>query len=161
MCNHLNLQIEPKWEEISTLHRRVSAFLRERRVAHDLVDAAAMMACELSENAVKYGAYRRAADRFSVDVRLTPGEITVEVRNPIGKSGDTNLTRLDRTIQWIRGFQDPFEAFLQRLKEISWESLNTNESRLGLVRIAYEGQALLDFYVNEDDTLAVSAIRRI
>ncbi len=160
MEDRLSVQIAPRWNEISGVRERIAAFLRGHGLSADIVDAGAMMACELSENAVKYGSFQGADPGVGIDVRLGPSDITIEVRNPIGKSDDENLARLDRTIQWIRGFQDPFEAYLQRLKEISWQSPETSESRLGLVRIAYEGQAILDFYVNEHDTLAVCAIRR-
>ena len=64
-------------------------------------------------------------------------------------------------VQWIRGFQDPFEAYLERLKEVSSQSLDHEESGLGLVRIAYEGQSVLDFFVTENHVLAVSAVHHV
>lgn len=160
MAPRLALDIQPRWEEIADVRRRTSAFLKDQQIARDVVDAVAMVACELTENATKYGAFRDGA-AISVSVTVQPQAITVEVTNPITHTERENLNRLDRMIQWIRGFQDPFEAYLQRLKELSTEGLDSTESRLGLVRIAYEGQAVLDFYVNEHDVLAVSAIRRM
>jgi len=73
---------------------------------------------------------------------------------------DENLRRLDETIQWIRGYQSPFEAYVEKLKEVSTGE-NQGESGLGLVRIAYEGQSILDFYVDEQNMLAMSAVYRL
>jgi hypothetical protein len=61
-------------------------------------------------------------------------------------------------VQWIRGHQNPFEAYMTRLQEVSGQALDHPESGLGLVRIAYEGQALRDFFVDDQNILAVSAV---
>lgn len=157
----LALQLEPRWEELPRLRQRVSDFLSQNGLAAAEVDAVTMVVCELSENATKYGAFEPLAERIDVRVTLERTLVTIEVSQPVDIHDSKNLMTLDRMVQWIRGFQDPFEAYLQRLKEISTEDPNSTESRLGLVRIAYEGQSVLDFYVNEENILAVSAIRRL
>lgn len=159
MTPRLALNIRPRWEEIADVRRETARFLNGLQLARDTIDAVAMVACELTENATKYGAFPEKQS-IGISVAVGSGHITVEVTNPINKTDRDNLQRLDRMIQWIRGYQDPFEAYLQRLKDLSSEGLDSKESRLGLVRIAYEGQSILDFYVNEHDVLAVSAIRR-
>jgi hypothetical protein len=63
-------------------------------------------------------------------------------------------------IQWIRGFQDPFEAYVERMKIVSAQPYSNGESGLGLTRIAYEGRSVIDFYVDEGNVLAVSAVYR-
>ena len=158
----LSLEVPPRWEEVAGVRRRTAQFLEEAGLPRDVVDALSMVACELTENATKYGAYAgRPAEPIRVRVSVTPGDAMVEVSNPVHPGADENFTQLDRMLQWIRGYQDPFEAYLQRLKELSVEDLESPVSRLGLVRIAYEGQSVLDFYVNEDNVLAISAIRRL
>ena len=69
-----------------------------------------------------------------------------------------HLRKLDKTLQWIRGFQDPFQAYVQRIRKISRKPLDDEFSGLGLTRIAYEGQAILDFFLTEGNQLNVSAI---
>jgi hypothetical protein len=160
MEDRFKVEIAPRWEEIAVVRAAAAEYLRRREVSPEVVDATAMVACELTENGVKYGTFENLMDRVEVELRLSQSDVTVEVRNPVGSADNANLARLDQTIQWIRGYQDPFEAYLQRLKEISWQDVQSTESRLGLVRIAYEGQSVLDFFVNERDVLAVSAIRR-
>jgi hypothetical protein len=158
----LSLEIAPRWEEVSGVRRATARFLGEVGLSRDVVDAVAMVACELTENATKYGCFNdESQPQIAVRVAVGGGDVMVEVRNPVGPAADENLNQLDRMVQWIRGYQDPFEAYLQRLKELSVEGLESTVSRLGLVRIAYEGQSILDFYVNEENVLAVSAIRRL
>jgi len=96
-----------------------------------------------------------------VRVWIANGTVSVLVSNPIGQYTRTYLSELDRTIQWVRGFQAPFEAYIARMKAISREPLDNVKSGLGLVRITYEGQAILDFYLDENDTLSVSAVSNL
>jgi hypothetical protein len=163
MSAEISMQLSPRWEEVARVRRNTTTFLKDLSVPRDVVEAVSMVACELTENATKYGAQARTPQEAKIDVRVAVagGQVTVEVSNPIHPTDRANLTRLDRMVQWIRGYQDPFEAYLQRLREISGDGLESHESRLGLVRIAYEGQSVLDFYVDENDVLAVSAMRRL
>src|SRR4051794_26694904 len=126
----LDLELRPKWEELPEARKRIAQFLKTHALSGDDVDAAAMVGCELSENAIKYGTIRDEGDRIRVTLSVSPTEITIEVRNRIGKKDEENLVRLDRMVQWIRGYHDPFEAYLQRLKELSSQSLESTESRL-------------------------------
>jgi hypothetical protein len=88
---------------------------------------------------------------------VAPAEVTIEVQNRVA-ADDVQLRRFDRAIQWLRGFQDPFEAYVERLKLVSAESYRGGQSGLGLARIAYEARCLVDFWVDERGTLAVSAV---
>lgn len=160
MSTAMELAVRPDWNAFDSLRDRAAGFLRERDVDPDTTNSVAMVLGELIENAAKYGVYRRNHDTIFVSLTLNPATITIEVCNPLGPRELTHVTRLDRMIQWIRGFQDPFEAYLERLKEVSAQSLNNTESGLGLVRIAYEGQSVLDFVVKDQNTLAVSAVHR-
>lgn len=160
MNSTLELSVRPRWEEIDTAREEAVGFLRQQELGEAVVNAAGMIVCELAENATKYGAFDQPHQRIHISVRRRGTTLTIEVRSPIDAGDDENLRRLDRTVQWIRGFQNPFEAYLERLKEVSGQSLESRESGLGLVRIAYEGQSALDFFLDEHDVLAVSAVQR-
>ena len=97
---------------------------------------------------------RLAVAKIALDENL----ITVEVLHPVEKGDYRNLKKLDSSIQWIRGFQNPFEAYIEKLQMVSKKPLDDEESGLGLARIAYEGQSILDFFLNEDNQLSVSAV---
>jgi hypothetical protein len=116
-----------------------------------------MVVQELLENAVKYGAFRPGRNSIRLGVTSRSDTLTVEVRTPL-EPDSSQLERLDRMVQWIRGFQSPFEAYVERLKEVASRSYATGESGLGLVRVAYEGQCILDFYTDDSNVLSMSAV---
>jgi len=153
----MDLYVKPKWEESDMVREKCHDFLKAHGISHDIAYALSMTACELFENAVKYGDFRSADETIRVTVEVSRNDIIIEVKNPVGEISE-DLQYLDNTIQWIRGYQNPFQTYVERLKEISEKKLKEGESGLGLVRIAYEGQAILDFYVDENNVLAVSAV---
>ena len=154
----LKLDIEPDWNEVDAVRERSATFLREHGLATEAIDALSMVACELTENAVKYGRFDGRAEKIGVTVQVAQRSVTVEVKSPVADADDEAVAKLDYMIQWIRGYQDPFEAYIERLKEVSAQQMTSSESGLGLVRIAYEGHSILDFYVDDQNILAVSAV---
>lgn len=119
-----------------------------------------MITCELVENSIKYGDFRK---NKTVDlyIKILQKKISIIVKNPIGEKSKKYLHELDKTIQRVRGFQDPYEAYVERMREISMEALDNKKSGLGIVRISYEGHAIIDFFINEDKILNVSAVSAI
>jgi len=154
----LALRIDPEWDAIKAAWDPCRAMLSRVGFDDDATYQLAMVAQELLENAVKYGAFR-PGERISLDVRAGPDDVTLEVKSRVGVD-DANLRRFDQMIQWIRGFQDPFEAYVERMKTVSAQPYSHGESGLGLTRIAYEGRCVIDFYVDDESTLAVSAVYR-
>jgi hypothetical protein len=160
MKNSLEMQLKPEWDEIENVRNEANVFLSSFGCGDDAIHAISMVSSELVENAVKYGSYDVPGLAIHYSLEVDSGAIVVEVRSPLGKTSDENLRRLDETVQWIRGYQSPFEAYVEKLKEVSTGE-NQGESGLGLVRIAYEGQSILDFYVDEQNMLAMSAVYRM
>ena len=156
----LQLSIRPQWDELEHAREQAVTFLRGHEFGEATVNAAEMVVCELIENATKYGSFRESAEPLSIAITVHGSTVTIEVRSPVSSADDEHLARLDRAVQWIRGFQNPFEAYLERLREVSAQSLESRESGLGLVRIAYEGQSILDFFLIDQNVLAVSAVHR-
>ena len=152
------LTLKAEWEEIENARNVGDQFLRQACVSADKVQAVTMVLSELIENAVKYGCYSHPEDKITAKIRMDESLITVEVLHPVKKNSYRHLKELDRTIQWIRGFQNPFEAYIEKVQEVSKKPMRDDESGLGLARIAYEGQAILDFFLNEDNHLSVSAV---
>jgi two-component sensor histidine kinase len=143
------------------VNEAVGAFLESCRLAPDAIAQYTMVVCELVENGIKYGAFSTDNGVVRVLVRVARGTLSVQVINPVGESSQVYLKELDRTIQWVRGFQAPFEAYIARMKAISREPIEADKSGLGLVRITYEGRAVLDFFLDENNTLSVSAVSEI
>jgi len=85
----------------------------------------------------------------------------VEVRQAVEKSFQRQLDELDKTIQWIRVYGDPFEPYMKKLREECENPNNHKANGIGLARIAYEAGAILDFFVSEDNILNLSAVRNL
>ena len=133
-------------------------FLQSYGLSNETLYSLTMVISELVENSIKYGKFIQKNNRVVIKIDIGKSIITIEVINPVNDTTYNHLERLDKTIQWIRGYQDPFEAYVERLKEVSKKPLKDEESGLGLVRVAYEGKAILDFFVGEDNILNVSAV---
>lgn len=156
MAETVELDLPPTWSAIQPVWAPCHNALIRGGLAEDEAYSLSMVAQELLENAVKYG--DAASPRpIHLSISLTPAEVTIEVKNRVAVA-DVELTRFDRAIQWLRSYQDPFEAYVERLKLVSAESYRGGQSGLGLARIAYEANCLVDFYVDEESTLAVSAV---
>ena len=160
MTKTFTMTVEPRWEAVDDARRKSIGFLDAGRVSPERIQALSMVVCELLENGLKYGHYQSDDDKLTLEITLTAEDATVEVLNPFDEAARKHLRRLDQTVQWIRGYQDPFQAYIEKLKEVAKKPLDDQESGLGLVRIAYEGRAILDFFVPEEGMLNVSAVAR-
>jgi hypothetical protein len=154
----IDLTIPPDWEEIEEVRNKTQWYLQNQGLSDEFIDALTMVCSELVENAMKYGAFERPEDNLNFRLHMLEKNVIIEVSHPTSRSASHHLERLDKTIQWIRGYQDPFQAYLEKLKEVARRPLHDRESGLGLVRIAYEGKSILDFFVADDNALNVSAI---
>ena len=152
------LTLKPKWEKIEDARITCDQFLTQAEVSAEKVQAVTMVISELIENAIKYGSFSPSGDEIIAKITVAENIITVEVLNPVEKGNHRHLKELDRVIQWIRGFQNPFEAYIERVQEVSKKPLKDYESGLGLARIAYEGQSIIDFFLNDENQLSVSAV---
>lgn len=159
--NNIQNIIKPNWEEIDVVRASSEEFLSRKNLSQDTLHSISMVSGELVENAVKYGSFKNDDQRIVHSIDIRENTITVEVKNPLDDDSEEVLERLDHQIQWIRGYQNPFEAYVEKLKGISEnDNDDDDESGLGLVRIAYEGQSILDFYVDENNILSISAVYR-
>jgi hypothetical protein len=157
-ASEFTLRVSSSWSELTMVNSTVEEFLHDSGIGADERFRLTMIACELVENAIKYGHFPSEPEDILLSLKLAENTATVQVRNPVSDVSRGDLRELDRTIQWTRSFQDPFEAYVERVKAISGEPLEMSKSCLGIARIAYEGRAALDFYLDEDGSLSVSAV---
>lgn len=158
MNTSLRLKKKPDWDNIEEVRTESSQFLTTNKFSDEESHSLIMVISELMENGIKYGDYSIVDSVVEILIDIKKTIVEIEVLNPVKDAEKKHLQKLDKTIQWIRGYQDPFEAFIEKLRNVSKKPLNDMESGLGLVRIAYEGRAVLDFFVGEDNRLNVSAI---
>ena len=161
MKKSIEFSIKPDWDEIEKVRNESAEFLQSHNLCDETIHSLSMIISELIENGIKYGDFTMVTDKVEVVINIETSVVTIEVINPVNENAFQHLSRLDRTIQWIRGYQDPFEAYIERIKEVSKKPLQDVESGIGLVRIAYEGKALLDFFVGDDRMLNVSVVSNL
>jgi len=161
MKKSIEFSIKPEWDEIERVRNESTDFLQSHGISDDAVHSLSMIISELIENGIKYGDFKMVENEVVVIMQIENYNVTIEVYNPVDQLAIQHLARLDKTIQWIRGYQDPFEAYIRRLKEVSKKPLHDEESGIGLVRIAYEGKALLDFFVGDNSILNVSVVSNL
>jgi len=158
MKNTINFNLEPKCQQIDVAGYRGSCFLKSHGFSDDTVQVPIMILRKLIKNGIKYGKFSAAAKEINVQIHIAEKSFTIEVRNPVDDTCSDRLQELDKTIQFIRGYQDPFEPYAIMRGEVSNNYFNAKTSGLGLAQIAYEGKALLDFFVSEDNILNMTAV---
>ena len=130
-------------------------------IAEETVHTQFMILRELIKTGLTCGNDSLSKTEISVLVHIDENIISVEVDNTIDETGFKRLDELDRMIQFINGYQDPLEAYLIKRKEIALNSLHRDLGSLDLLRTVYEGKTKLDFFVNEDQEVKISATRKL
>ena len=152
-----NGSIRCTWDDIEPVRLSCNEYLNEKGMDQTITDAVSMSLTELLENAVKFSDPESGSIEYSIN--LDTKLIMIEVKNTLHKNQDYHLTKLEKTVQWLRGYHNSFEAFYEKLREVSMLALdNHSDSGLGLARIAYEGRCIVDFYVDSKNVIAVSAV---
>jgi hypothetical protein len=120
-------------------------------------DTLAMVAGELLENAVKYGAAPGGGERgLGLSVAGDASSVEVEVSSP-ATPGDAHVERLLAELERIRRAPSPQEAYLDAMRRVA---LRSGPGGLGLSRVAHEGGCDLEARVGEDGVLRVRATTR-
>jgi hypothetical protein len=139
--------------------REIIRFLESHGTATSAIGKQVMVFRELVTSGKSFCSDRSSETEIIVNVEIGDEQIVIEVSYPIDTKSDKRLAELDRTIQFIRSFYDPFEPYCMKRRKSDANPLLGAEMGLGLTKIAYEANAVVDFYVSEDNMLNISAIR--
>jgi hypothetical protein len=139
----IDLPVRSEWSNVDLLRTSVqncfTAIFSDIEGCHAL----AMVTGELIENAIKYGDWSSSDEqRFRLRVWGEGRAAHVSVENPV-LSDDPNAREVLRTLGWMQSFPSPIEAYRAKLLEIAGPGRDPGDSKLGLVRIAYEGNCVL------------------
>jgi len=147
--------------DIEKLAEKSAAFLKFHGCSDDTIRTQIMIIRELIMSGKKFDRHNFSEIEMSVQLQIETDSITVEVKKTVNESAYGKLAELDKTIQRIRGCQDPFEPYLINLAETADASPIEETNALRLSRLAYETNAMIDFYVSEDSVLNLSAVRSL
>jgi hypothetical protein len=159
--NSITFNLSPDGRGIETAGQKGSRFFKTKGFSKEAVDIQMMILKELINSGLKYGTSRTKRDDLAVNISIEENTITFEVKNSVDETCCDRLKELDKTIQFIRGYQDPFEAYTLKQKGKILDTSGNEPDGLGLARIAYEGNAILDFFVSEDNILNLYAVRNL
>lgn len=139
----IDLPVRSEWANVDLLRTSVqncfTAIFSDLEGCHSL----AMVTGELIENAIKYGDWSATAEpRFHLRVWGEGRAARVSVENPV-RPGDRNAEEVIATLGWMRGFTSTIDAYRAKLLEVASADRDPSTSKLGLVRIAYEGNCQL------------------
>ena len=153
----IDLTVRNEWRNIDLLRTSVQNCFIAVFADFDGCHAIAMVTGELLENALKYGDWT-SGDRamFRLRVHGREGNIEVSVQNPL-KANDPNAESLRSALDWLAGFQKPEQAYRARMLQIAQEDSDSAPSKLGLVRIAFEGNCKITAVV-DNGTVTVTAV---
>ena len=116
---------------------------------------------ELIRSGEKIDGRKRSDSEMTVQLHIENDSITVEVNKPVDGSVYDRLQELDSMIQWIRGCQDPLATGMLRPAETADTSPIDGINGFTLARLAQKENAIIDFYVSEDNILKLSAVRKL
>jgi hypothetical protein len=139
----IDLPVRSEWANVDLLRTSVqncfTAIFSDIEGCHSL----AMVTGELIENAIKYGDWSGADEqRFRLRVWGEGRSAHVSVENPV-LATDSSAQEVLKTLSWMRGFVTPLDAYRAKLLEVASADRDSSSSKLGLVRIAYEGNCRL------------------
>jgi hypothetical protein len=160
MQTSIKINLRPDGHEIDKAGEKSGDFLKSHGFSDDAIHAQVKILTELIHNGIRYGKFSPSENTITAHINITENTITFEVKNPVDETCFERLKELDKTIQFIKGYQDPFEAYLLKQKEASQNSTCSEANGLGLARIACEGKAIVDFFVSEDNILNLSAVKK-
>lgn len=133
-------------------------FLKSHGISEKTVDEQIMVLEEIVKCGTAFDNFAPSDDQTRIGINIDEEVIRIEFSRALSEDAISRIQELDKIIQFINGFQDPFEAFTKMKSDSS--SLRRNGfNGDGLARIAYEGKAMIDFFVNEHNILKLYAIR--
>lgn len=148
----IRLSLAPDWpkaDAVAVVARSAAAAAFSQR---DLSDNVAIVACELMENAIKYGDWSGSAC-VTFSMRSEGEQLEIEVSCPCD-TASPHYERLSTSLRLIEK-ANARDSYLQRLAQIARDS--NEHGGLGLLRLAHEAKCRLSARLAENDRLHVQA----
>ncbi|MCP4350716.1 MAG: hypothetical protein GY795_35050 [Desulfobacterales bacterium] len=145
----VSCHIKPVWDSLEQIINKTESSLEN--LGSELSDASIMAATELVENAIKYG-----NSKTMIEFAITADDqIRITVSNTIRAQQDYEEVKY--LIDKISRSDDLYALFTERLLDISKTDNKYVRTRLGLIRIAYEGRFEMTYNL-KDDFLTITAV---
>lgn len=153
----ISFQIPAFWEQINKVRDKIQSNELLRSYGDDVVDATIMTTSELMENAIKYGNHSENSSRLLFLMVIQDGVIQLQITNRLPPN--FNKKPINNLFDAIKKSEKPAELYCEKLLQIA-ANPKEGESGLGLYRILYEGEFLLDHKFSED-SITITARKKI
>lgn len=147
--------ITPMWGIVEKIRDKVEALLSSEN--DEIRYVCKMASSELIENAVKYGHSPDQKKGIDFSLHKDQKQIVIKVTSGIKSMNDFEKVKVH--VDKIKSCDNPQELYIQRLTELM-KNPKPGQSQLGLYRIAYEGEFMLEYEIN-DMLLTLTAFRHI
>lgn len=150
-----SLKIEPEWNIIKKIKEFINTEPEIVSRGEDFREATLLTAIELVENALKYSD-GEPPQSVHFAFEINGGTVEIVVRN--ATSDAANLSALSETLAKIQS-ANAFDLYVERLEQI--RDNPDGHSRMGLVRIAYEGEYSLTLRQLSPNEVEIRATREL
>lgn len=148
------LKIDPEWNVIKQIKEHINADPTLKEQGQDFREATLLAAIELIENALKYSDHEEGQS-VEFDLSMDDGYCEIRVTNRV--RNEEHRAALKEVMERIED-ADPFELYVQRLETLKEHP--DGFSRMGLIRIVYEGEFSLSANI-AGDTVTMIARRAV
>jgi hypothetical protein len=151
-----NYNIDLTWSIVKLIRDKVAALVESQ--SEELAYACKMTSSELVENAVKYGCSIDNKKGIEFSFALSDNQAQIKVAN--GVINKTDFENVKAHISEIKSADKPQELYIKRLNTLL-EKPELNQSQLGLYRIAFEGEFILEYnFDDKTNVLTVTATKK-
>lgn len=147
------LKIEPEWNIIKKIKEFINSEPRIISQGEDFREATLLTAIELVENGLKYSD-GEPPQSVTFSFEIQDGVVQIEVHN--STTDQAHRAALAETLNKLKD-SNPFDLYVERLERI--RDNPDGHSRMGLVRIAYEGEYELTCETAGEDVVRIVARR--
>jgi hypothetical protein len=142
------------WDSVSKIRLEVGVLFSS--YVDEVRDRAVMIASELAENIVKYGAVIDDERVGFITVYLSEEQFSIHSHNAVGDI--RHVQAVEAIIEEINDSDDPSKLSISRLRELIAGSVD-GPSQLGLLRVATDGNSDLSCKFG-DTVLTIEAVHR-
>jgi hypothetical protein len=138
----IDLPIRSDWSNVELIRNAILGCFRAAFAHLDGCERMAMVAGELMENAIKYGNWNEGQRQLRLRIHGYEDDVEITVDSPVDPASPC-VRDLFATLAFLRSFATPGEAYQARMLKIAEDPVGAG-SKLGLIRIAYEGDCGLE-----------------
>jgi hypothetical protein len=152
----IDVPVRNEWSNVSLIVTSVQNCFNAMFADVDGSHAIAMISGELLENAIKYGSWSGDGRAFRLHISGSAGLAEIVVENPVAEMD--RATELLATLAKLSAYPSAAEAYRAKLLEVAERPDDPAISKLGLARVAYEGNCQLKASVDGGFVRVVASV---